>query len=111
GAFDAIFINAGATHARPEWLAALRPGGRMVLPLTVDLPNFPHGIGVMLRLDHQDDRWTVRVVSQVRIYDCAGARDPAREKELMALASPAAVRRLHAVLIEPHPRGEACLVH
>jgi protein-L-isoaspartate(D-aspartate) O-methyltransferase len=26
--YDAIFINAGCTHARPEWLAALRAGGR-----------------------------------------------------------------------------------
>ncbi|HUJ62965.1 MAG TPA: methyltransferase domain-containing protein, partial [Kofleriaceae bacterium] len=32
--YDAIYVCCGATHARDEWLAALRPGGRLVVPLT-----------------------------------------------------------------------------
>src|ERR1700674_3327090 len=31
---DAIFINAGATHVRSDWLDNLRPGGRLLVPLT-----------------------------------------------------------------------------
>jgi protein-L-isoaspartate(D-aspartate) O-methyltransferase len=34
GPFSAIMINAGVTHPEPEWLSALAPGGRLVLPLT-----------------------------------------------------------------------------
>src|SRR6266478_8533172 len=30
---DAIFINAGATHLRSDWLDNLRPGGRLLVPL------------------------------------------------------------------------------
>src|SRR2546426_4130470 len=32
---DAMLINAGVTHPHPAWLARLRDGGRMILPLTV----------------------------------------------------------------------------
>src|SRR6185295_313824 len=45
GPFDAIFVNAGCTHPRSEWLAALAPGGRLVIPLTARMPGLPHSIG------------------------------------------------------------------
>jgi len=31
---DAILVNAGATQPQPTWLDSLRPGGRLVFPLT-----------------------------------------------------------------------------
>jgi protein-L-isoaspartate(D-aspartate) O-methyltransferase len=118
GAFAAIFINAGCTHARPAWLAALAPGGRLVLPLTVHVPGVLHGVGVVLQILRpsaepagEEGGWPARVVSQVGIYDCAGARDPAREAGLVRLASFAAAARIRAVSIEPHAEGEACLAH
>ncbi|HKE15202.1 MAG TPA: methyltransferase domain-containing protein [Kofleriaceae bacterium] len=121
GTFDVIFVNAGATRARPEWLGALRPAGRMILPLTVHLPVYPQGIGVMLRIDRAEPgraepgraghAWPARVLSQVGIYDCAGARDPADEAELMKLVGPGVASRIAAVSVDAHARGEACLVH
>ena len=111
GSFDAIFVNAGVTNASP-WVGALRPGGRLVVPLTVHLPNLPHGVGVMLRIDRgDDDRCPARVISQVGIYDCANARKPAEEAELMALARPGALDPFRAVAIDAHERGPACLAH
>jgi len=111
GSFDAIFVNAGATYARREWLAALRPGGRLVIPLTVHLPAIPHGVGIMLRATRADGRWPAQVVTPVGIYDCAGARDAAHETELRALLAPGAAARIHAVRVEPHPRDRDCLAH
>lgn len=35
GPCDAILVNAGTTHPRSIWLDSLRPGGRLVMPLTV----------------------------------------------------------------------------
>jgi len=32
---DAILVNAGATHPCATWSDSLRPGGRLILPLTV----------------------------------------------------------------------------
>ena len=45
GPVDAILVNAGATHPRSLWLERLRPGGRMLLPLTDD-----NGTGILLRV-------------------------------------------------------------
>ena len=46
--FDAIFVNAGATRPEASWLDALRPGGRLLLPLTIDMAMPNIGIGWML---------------------------------------------------------------
>jgi protein-L-isoaspartate(D-aspartate) O-methyltransferase len=111
GPFDAIFINAGCTHPRLEWLAALVPGGRLVIPLTMHFPTMPHGIGGMLRVERRDPHWPVKLVSQVGIYDCSNARDPENEAELRKLASLGLSPKIGSVLVEPHERGDSCLAH
>lgn len=111
GPFDAIFVNAGCTHPRSEWLAALAPGGRMVIPLTVHFPGLPHEVGGMLRLDRRDPRWPARIVSQVGMYPCSNARDPAHEAELRKLVGLGAPVKPAAAVLEPHERGDACLLH
>jgi protein-L-isoaspartate(D-aspartate) O-methyltransferase len=111
GPFDAIFVNAGCTHPRAEWLAALAPGGRLVIPLTSRVPGLPHSIGSMLRAERRDPRWPASIVSQVGMYDCTNARDPALEGELRKLVGFTAAVKPTVVLVEPHERGAACLVH
>jgi protein-L-isoaspartate(D-aspartate) O-methyltransferase len=111
GRYDVIFVNAGATHPRPEWLAALAPGGRLLLPLTAHVPQvLRHGVGMVVCAERRGDRWPARVVSPVGIYDCVGARDDAAEAQVRALL-PSVGSRIHALSVEPHDRGPACLVH
>src|SRR5207245_88572 len=112
GLFDVVYVNAGATHARRGWLAALAPGGRLRLPLPVHLPMFPtHGVGFVLCIERRGNPWPARFVSPVGIFDCAGARDEKAESQLKKLLAPGAVERIRGVSIEPHERGEACLLH
>ena len=112
GPFDAIFVNAGCTRPRAEWLASVAPGGRMVIPLTIHMPGpLTHGIGGMFRLDRSEPRWSVTYVSQVGIYDCSNARDPEDEVELRKLAGVFQTTKPVAAMIEPHERGDACLAH
>lgn len=111
GPHDVVYVTAGATHARREWLAALLPGGRIVLPLTAHVPMFPHGVGFVIRAERRGERWPVRVVSPVAIYDCVGARDEAAELQLRTLLHPEASARIQALSIEPHPKGRGCLLH
>lgn len=61
GTHDAILINAGATLPRREWLDALKPGGRLVVPLTVAVPGGLHGAGLMLRVQDGSARFTLPV--------------------------------------------------
>ncbi|HEX3760015.1 MAG TPA: methyltransferase domain-containing protein [Kofleriaceae bacterium] len=111
GPFDAIFVNAGCTQPRTEWLAALAPGGRLMIPLTMRVPGLPHSIGSMVRVERRDPRWPASIVSQVGIYDCANARDPEHEAELRKLVGFTASVKPAAAVVEPHERGDACLVH
>jgi protein-L-isoaspartate(D-aspartate) O-methyltransferase len=115
GRFDAIFVNAGVTYVPTAWTAALRPGGRLIVPVTVHLPNLPggssFGVGVMLRVERGDGRWPARVVSQVGIFDCVNARDPAHEAELLTLARSGGTAQIRAVVVDPHDRGDSCLAH
>lgn len=73
-AFDAILVNAGVTAPAPEWLDALRVGGRLLLPLTVGLPTQNLGVGHMLLVERHPDAHGARFVSPVGIFHCAGAR-------------------------------------
>lgn len=107
GHFDAIFVNAGCTYARPAWLAATR---RMVIPITIHIPQAPLGVGLMLRADRDGDgtRWTTRLVTQISIFDCVNARDPAHEPILRrALVAPP----VQAIETAPHTEGPACRAH
>lgn len=111
GTYDGMFINAGATHARPEWLAALVPGGRLVVPLTMQLPNSEHAGGVVVRVVRTEgERWPLKIVSQVGIFPCTGARDPANEAELRNLWR-GGFKALRWLETRPHERGEACMAH
>ena len=38
---DVIYVNAGATHPATAWLDGLAEGGRLILPLTTELPPAP----------------------------------------------------------------------
>jgi protein-L-isoaspartate(D-aspartate) O-methyltransferase len=68
---DAIYVNAGATHPVGAWLDALRPGGRLLFPLTPD-----QGLGGMLLVTRgEGDAWPARFVCAAGFIPCLGARD------------------------------------
>jgi protein-L-isoaspartate(D-aspartate) O-methyltransferase len=84
---DIIFVNAGASHPAQTWLDALKPGGRMVLPLTVSYTteqghSMTRGATFLIRRDMNG--YAARCISGVHIYPCTGMRDDASEKALVA---------------------------
>lgn len=69
---DAIYVNAGATDPVDAWLDALRPGGRLLFPLTPD-----QGLGGMLLATRgENEAWPARFVCAAAFIPCDGARDP-----------------------------------
>ncbi len=70
---DVVYVNAGATHPPAAWLDALRPGGRLMFPLTPD-----GGFGVMLQVTRRGpDAYAATIVAPVAFIPCVGARDAA----------------------------------
>lgn len=129
GTYDAIFINAGATHPRVEWLDALRPQGRLVVPITIPIPGAALGAGlsagIMLEILGAgaglagDGRSTkarssgdsARFTTPVQIYDCAGARDPSLEPVLRTVLFGGKWREVRKLRRDPHDPAPGCIVH
>lgn len=117
GPLDAILVNAGATHPRPQWLDALAEGGRLVVPLTIrfPIPGRPAGFGsgFALRLERANaQRFSCRPVSPIAIYDCEGARDPAVEDKLKdILRNPFGLAAVKSLRRDPHERAGSCALH
>jgi protein-L-isoaspartate(D-aspartate) O-methyltransferase len=111
--FDAILINAGVTHPQDSWLDALAPGGRLILPLTVAMPQMGTiGKGVTLLLTKgEDGAWPISVLNMVAIYSGIGLRDDSLNEALgkalrQTLFPP--IRRLRRDAHEPDAR---CWLH
>ena len=91
---DVIYVNAGATDPLDAWLDALRPGGRLLFPLTPD-----RGLGGMLLLTRTDGaHFAAQFVCPAAFIPCQGARDEATSKRLakaFAQGNMASVKTLH----------------
>jgi protein-L-isoaspartate(D-aspartate) O-methyltransferase len=85
-ACDVLYVSAGATAPLNLWLDALRPGGRLLFPLTPDGPGGTPGAGGMLLItrkpDQKDGRFDARFIMPVMFIPCRGARDEATAKKL-----------------------------
>jgi protein-L-isoaspartate(D-aspartate) O-methyltransferase len=108
---DVIFINAGATHPAPGWLDALRPGGRLLLPLTFEPAPNVAGKGGVLLVTREDGRLAARFVSMVQIYPCVGGRDAALNAALMQAFSRGGWEKVRSVRRDPHESGARCWLH
>jgi protein-L-isoaspartate(D-aspartate) O-methyltransferase len=108
--FDAIFVNAGATHARASWLDALRPGGTLLLPLTVDAqPDI--GLGFVFGFRREASRWPVSLAGPVGVFHCVGARDPSSERSLRDAFSSTGMADVRSLRRDLHEREADCWLH
>ena len=110
GPVDAIFINAGVTHPRTAWLDQLRPGGRLLLPLTFDTGT-EAGKGATILVTRQADNFTARFLGFVMIYSCSSLRDPELNGALLKLVSSGKILGVRSLRRDAHAAGASCLLH
>jgi protein-L-isoaspartate(D-aspartate) O-methyltransferase len=108
---DAILVNAGATEPLPAWVDALRTGGRLMLPLTVDLPMPGVGAGHMLRLVRRARGFDARFVSPVAVFHCAGARTCEGVRALRHAYARRGEDRVRSLRRDAHSRAASCWLH
>lgn len=111
GECDAMLINAGVTHPHPSWLNCLRPGGRIVLPLTISAGAGSHGQGVMTLITRESAGYSARIVTFVAIYSSTSVRDPAREALLTKALTSRTLLNMKSIRRDAHEASETCLVH
>jgi protein-L-isoaspartate(D-aspartate) O-methyltransferase len=116
GTFDAILVNAGVTHPLEVWLDALAPAGRLMVPITVDMPQMGSTLGkglVLLVTRNSDGDCAARVITVVAVYSAIGIRDPEMSERIgrALTAGPAkwgAVTRLRR---DAHEPADSCWLH
>lgn len=111
--FDAILVNAGATEPLPGWLDQLGSEGRLLLPLTVDLPEPWSGLGAghMLLVTRHSSRFSARFTSSVGIFHCVGARTPDGGDLLGRAYLRGGHDRVRSLRRDEHPASAQCWLH
>ena len=116
GPSDAIFVNAGATHPHPRWLANLKPKGRMVFPM-VRWPDGAHfgaanaGWGVMVSIHRLASGDRAQMLGPCGFYPCFGAVDAEADRRLAEAFAQNRLAEMRSLRRDPHPRETACLLH
>lgn len=111
GPVDAIFVNAGVTHPRALWLDRLKPGGRLLYPLTFETPGMTGGKGCMVLIKRDGDAYSARCASYVMIFSCTSLRDPELNAPLLKLMSTGKLFAIKSLRTDAHEADETCLVH
>jgi len=78
GAADVIVASCGLDQVPLRWVRMLNDGGRMLIPLTTTLDDWPGGgSGVNLLVTRQGERFAAAFVGTVGIYHCMSGRTEA----------------------------------
>lgn len=77
---DVIYVCAGATHPPAVWLDALKPGGRLIFPLTPD-----KGLGCMLLITRTGEGYSAAALGPAMFIPCIGGQDEAAGERLRAV--------------------------
>ena len=112
--FDAILVNAGATHPQGVWLDALKANGRLVLPLTVSMDAAgPIGKGIVVLVTNDSDgaMFSARVLTFVAIYSGQAIRDAQTNRLLGTALSRNPWPRLSRLRRDRHEELPSCWLH
>ena len=108
---DAIFINAGATHVRSDWLDNLRPGGRLLVPLTFAADPNANGMGFMLKVTYERQSYAARFLSPVMIFPCIGSRNEESNQRLLDAIKRGTWGAVQSLRRESHEPSDTCWLH
>ena len=112
--FDVMLVNAGVTHPLDAWLAALRPGGRMVIPLTMAMPGMGTiGKGPLFVVTRTADpaRFTARIIGFVAIYSALGLRDDSINALIGQTLAKSPYAPIKTLRRDPHAAAGSCWLH
>jgi protein-L-isoaspartate(D-aspartate) O-methyltransferase len=104
---DVIVVSAGATHPLPAWLAAVKPSGKLLFPLTST-----RGPGTMAHLTRASaDSFAATLEGSVFFVDFAGARDPIVSSELARALRRDEGASVRSLRCDTHAQDESCWLH
>ncbi|SBW00594.1 Protein-L-isoaspartate(D-aspartate) O-methyltransferase [uncultured Alphaproteobacteria bacterium] len=105
---DVIFVSTGIARIPASWLDVLRPGGRLIFPLTGSLNG-----GFIFRIEKgASASWlSAKPLNFARFYPCLGARDPAALSAIdQAIADPRG-SHVRSLRLDAHAPQPDCWLH
>lgn len=112
--FDAILVSAGTTHPHEAWLRALKPGGRLILPLTCTMPamgTLGKGIVVLISGAGACDAFDVRVMTMLAIYSAVGVRNATYNESLGRALMRGPWPAINRLRRDVHDESQSCWLH
>jgi protein-L-isoaspartate(D-aspartate) O-methyltransferase len=104
---DVIVASAGATHPQPPWLAALKPGGRLLFPLAPMV-----GPGAMALLTRMSaDNFDAHLHFGTYFIAFSGACDPEVGALLANALSDDRGASVRSLRCDAHDKDETCWLH
>ena len=113
GPADIIVVNAGMTHPLNVWLDALKPNGRLMIPLTCESERREAGYGAFFKIAREGAGFAARAVCPTGILHFAGARDAEAGKRLMEALrkDEKSLRQVSSLRRDAHEEDASCWLH
>src|SRR5207248_2026014 len=110
-----ILVNAGVTHPLPQWLDALAPGGRMILPLTSSMAAMGStlGKGIAFLVANDGPSLSARAAGVGAVYSAIGLRDETMNDSLgkAMMAGPMRWQAVKHLRRDTHEADGTCWLH
>jgi protein-L-isoaspartate(D-aspartate) O-methyltransferase len=108
GPRDVIVASAGATHPLPAWLEALRPGGRLLFPLTSQRLG-----GFMLKVTRAGggQRLAAELLCRAWFIPFTGGRDAALDERLATAIEGGHSDLVRSLRLDRHVPDGSCWLH
>jgi protein-L-isoaspartate(D-aspartate) O-methyltransferase len=108
GPQDVVVVSAGATHPLPGWLAALRPGGRLLFPLTSQRLG-----GYMLKVTRAGggERLPAELLCRAWFIPFTGGRDAALDVRLATAIEGGHDDLVRSLRLDRHMPDGSCWLH
>ena len=104
---EVVIASAGATHPPHAWLQPVKPGGRLLFPLTS-----PGGGGAMALLTRKSaENFAARLDFGVYFIGFSGARDSEVSAQLAAALKRDQGSSVKSLRCEAHEKDETCWLH
>ena len=104
---DVLFFSNGVADLPVGLFQAVKPGGRVILPLTGSIQGGP--IFLLRRLD--DGSFQSQMVAAQRYYPCLGTRSDAAVAAVDVAIDRASPRDARRLRLDGHDKGDDCWLH
>jgi protein-L-isoaspartate(D-aspartate) O-methyltransferase len=108
---DAILVNAGFTHPLPHWLDALTEAGRLLLPITMQVPGGTTSIGAMCLVTRSGQHYSASPLSSMAIFASPTGRDDELDGPIRQAFATGRWSGIRSVRRDVHTPASTCCIH